>query len=228
MSDGGPAVDDLTLVLASASPRRRILLEGLALDFEVRTADLDESPRPDETAAALAVRLAGEKAAAVVGPGEVAIAADTVVAIDGVLLGKPSDPDDARRMLGMLSDRTHQVTTGVAVHLHPSGRDGAGGTRRDRAQTGTRAVVTDVRFVALSTDDIDWYVGTGEPLDKAGAYGLQGVGGHLIRSVQGSPTNVIGLPLAETIELAGSIGVDLRRFRRSSARAPDRAGGTRR
>jgi septum formation protein len=197
--------DGVRLVLASASPRRRILLDGLDLDFEVRTADLDEAPRPGEQATALALRLAGEKAAAVARAGEVAIAADTVVALDGVLLGKPADPDEARRMLELLSDRTHEVTTGVAVRA----------VTGDGVRQGTVAVVTEVRFAPLRADDIDWYVATGEPMDKAGAYGLQGVGGHLIRSVAGSPTNVIGLPLAETIELAESVGVDLRQFRRS-------------
>jgi septum formation protein len=194
----------MRLVLASASPRRRTLLEGLTLDFEVRTADLDETPEPGETAENLAVRLAGEKAAAVIRPGEVAIAADTVVAVDGHLLGKPADPDDARRMLRLLSDRTHQVTTGVAVQV----------VADDEVRQATTAVITEVTFVALSDDDLEWYVATGAPFDKAGGYGLQGVGGHLIRAVTGSPTNVIGLPLAETLELAERVGVDLRRFRR--------------
>lgn len=199
----------MRLVLASASPRRRILLEGLELAFEVRTADLDEEPLPEEQAEALAVRLAAEKAAAVARRGEVVIAADTVVAIDGTLLGKPVDPEDAARMLSLLSDRTHQVTTGVAVRVVADGE----------VREATTAVATDVRFVALDDPDIDWYVGTGEPMDKAGAYGLQGVGGHLIRSVSGSPTNVIGLPLAETIELAKRVGIDLRRFRRAPVSA---------
>lgn len=203
------------LVLASASPRRRILLDQLGLRFVVRSADVDETPAPGEPAAALAVRLATAKAAAVVGRDEVAIAADTVVAVDDELLGKPVDAEDARRMLRLLSGRTHQVTTGVAVHVRPGPRpEDAPAARNPGERSATVAVVTDVSFVDLPPEDIDWYVGTGEPLDKAGAYGLQGVGGHLIRGIVGSPTNVIGLPLAETAELAASLGVDLARFRR--------------
>jgi septum formation protein len=191
-------------VLASGSPRRRDLLGGLGLSFEVRTADIDETPGDDESVDALVARLAAHKATAVAQPGEVVIAADTVVAIDGMILGKPTDIDDARAMLERLSGRTHQVVTGVAVRFV----DDAGTARQSRA-----TVRTEVTFVPIDEADLAWYLATGEPLDKAGSYGLQGLGARFVRAVHGSPTNVIGLPLAETIETAAELGVDLSRFR---------------
>ena len=155
-------------------------------------------------------RLAREKAEAVTAsPDDVVVAADTTVAFAGQILGKPVDAADARRMLLLLSDQTHDVHTGVAV--------------RTADRTATRVVTTNVTMVTISEADIAWYVGTGEPLDKAGAYALQGAGGVLVRSVEGSSSNVVGLPLAELAELLAAAGWPLDRLRHRTARltAPD-------
>lgn len=175
------------LVLASASPRRRELLQSVGLDFEIRPPDIDESVLPDESPTAYVRRLSAEKAAALARPGETVIAADTTVEIGGTILGKPVDAADARWMLGALSGATHLVHTGVTVL-----RDG---------RIETRVVTTLVTFVELTAEAIDWYVGTGEPMDKAGGYAMQGAGGALVSRIDGSVSNVIGLPLAETLEM---------------------------
>lgn len=188
--------DPTSLVLASASPRRRDLLSQLGLRFTVAAADLDETPLPSEAADLYVRRLAQEKARAVAArfPSAWVLAADTTVALGSQLLGKPLDAAEARQMLTQLSGKTHDVYTGVAL---------AG-----RASAAT-VVRTGVTFRALTAGEIDWYVGTGEPLDKAGAYAVQGKGGFLVAAVEGSPTNVIGLPLGETLELLTQAGVPL-------------------
>lgn len=178
------------VVLASGSPRRADLLASIGLAFEVRPADVDESIRPDESPEQYVVRLSADKAATATGGGVVAIGADTTVELDGEVLGKPTDADDARRMLGRLSGRPHRVHTGVTVV-------GAGRSLGS-------LVTSEVRFTELDPDTIEWYVGTGEPMDKAGGYALQGSGGALVARVDGSVTNVIGLPLAETVGLLRS------------------------
>ncbi|HVG57495.1 MAG TPA: Maf family protein [Hyalangium sp.] len=185
-----------SLVLASASPRRRDLLSQLGVQFTVAAADLDETPLDKEAADTYVLRLARAKAQAVAArfPGTWVLAADTTVALGTELLGKPGGPAEAREMLTRLSGRTHAVYTGVAL---------AG-----RAQEAT-VVRTGVTFRTLSASEIDWYVSTGEPLDKAGAYAVQGKGGFLVAAVEGSPTNVIGLPLGETLELLTRAGVPL-------------------
>jgi septum formation protein len=187
------------LVLASASPRRRELLARLGLEFEVRPADADETPLAGETPEAMVLRLALAKARAAARPGEAALGADTVVAVDGVLLGKPADDADARRMLAALSGRAHEVWTGVAVVEVPSG---AGGRRRERA----RACRTEVVFRSLSAAEIDAYVASGEPRDKAGAYAIQGGAAAFVARVEGDFTNVVGLPLPLVEELLGRRG----------------------
>jgi septum formation protein len=196
-----PVAPSLRLVLASASPRRRELLARLGLEPLIRPAHLDETPRPGENPHELVVRLASAKAAASLArgdqpgaPEEVVLAADTEVVLDGQVLGKPRDRDDAARMLRRLAGRTHEVVTGVAVRR--------GGTAR-----ATR-VTTEVRFRPLSEAEIAWYVATGEPDGKAGAYGLQGAGAALVERIDGSDTNVIGLPLAETVTLLRQVGLD--------------------
>jgi nucleoside triphosphate pyrophosphatase len=173
------------LILVSASPRRSDLLRQAGLDFTVRPADLDESPLPGEAPGELAVRLACAKARALPAlPGPaLAIAADTVVAIDGTILGKPRDLADARRMLGLLSGRTHHVITGVALRALP-----------EESLVSERAESL-VTFVPMTAEEIAWYAATGEGMDKAGAYALQGIGAFFIASIEGSYTNVIGLPL---------------------------------
>jgi septum formation protein len=172
-------------VLASASPRRHALLSEIGAHFDVAPASIDERPAPGEDASDYARRMAREKALAVARERPVAwvLAADTVVEIDGVLLGKPSDPAAARAMLARLSGRTHRVWTGLAL-VAPGGV-----VRLDEA------VVTRVRFHPLSAEAIDDYVATGEPLDKAGAYAVQGAGGRFVERVEGSYSNVVGLPL---------------------------------
>jgi len=185
------------LVLASQSPRRRELLAQLGLFPEVRPALTDETPRPGEAPRDYVLRVAREKARAV--GGEVVLAADTAVVLGGEILGKPRDAEDARRMLRALSGTRHEVLTAVCVRR----AEGALGIELDAV------VATAVRFLPLGPREIDWYVATGEPLDKAGAYALQGAGGAFVAAVEGSVSNVVGLPLAETAALLGRAGVAL-------------------
>ncbi len=174
-----------TLILASASPRRAELLRMLGLDFEVRPADLQETPLPGEAPLGLARRLAEDKARAVAPPAgrSLIVAADTIVIVDGVVLGKPAGPDEARRMLRLLAGRTHEVITAVAVRPVPED---------EMSVESARSLV---RFTPMSEEEIGWYARTGEGADKAGAYALQGVGAVFVAAVEGSYTNVIGLPL---------------------------------
>ena len=185
------------LVLASQSPRRRELLEGLGLALDVRPSNADESLRPDEAPAEYVLRVARDKARAV--PGDVVLGADTAVVVRGVVLGKPAGPDDARRMLRTLSGSVHEVLTGVCVRRNA----GALGVELDAV------VTTEVRFARLTGAQIDWYVSTGEPLDKAGAYAIQGAGGAFVAAIEGSVSNVVGLPLGETLELLRRAGLPL-------------------
>lgn len=193
------------LVLASASPRRRELLASLGLEFTVRPVDLDETPRPGEEPSRYVLRLAREKARARAEPGELVLAADTVVVLDGELLGKPSGPEEARRMLGRIAGRRHTVFTGVAL-LERGGEAGGGGDRE-----ATEVVASEVEIAPLTGEEIDWYVATGEPLDKAGSYAIQDRGALFVESVEGNYTNVVGLPLPAVYRLAAELGHDLRR-----------------
>ncbi|MCP3103176.1 Maf family protein [Myxococcus sp. K15C18031901] len=188
--------DQTLLVLASSSPRRRDFLTQLGLTFTVSAADIDETPHAGEEAAPYVLRLAREKARVVAArhPDAWVLAADTTVALGNELLGKPQDAAEARAMLGRLSGKTHDVFTGVAL---------AG--RHDESLV----VHTRVTFRALTDAEIAWYAGTGEPLDRAGAYAVQGKGAFLVAAVNGSPTNVIGLPLGETLALLERAGVPL-------------------
>lgn len=182
------------LVLASASPRRSELLASVGLDFDVVPADIDESVAPGEAPAGYVARLSREKAAAVagrVGIDALVVAADTTVDIGGQILEKPADSADARRMLRLLSGTTHLVHTGVTVASTTGPAE-------------TNVVETAVRFVEITDALVDWYVATGEPFGKAGAYAIQGAGAALVERVDGSVTNVIGLPLAETLHLIRS------------------------
>ncbi len=185
------------LVLASQSPRRRELLQQLGLAFEVRPANADEAVLAGEPPRDYVLRVAREKARAV--EGDVVLAADTAVVLAGEVLGKPGDPDDARRMLRALSGSRHEVLTGVCVR---------------RAAPGPAVeldviVSTEVVFVPLSARAVDWYVSTGEPLDKAGAYAIQGAGGAFVAEIRGSVSNVVGLPLVETAALLARAGLSL-------------------
>lgn len=171
------------LVLASSSPRRAEILTSLGIPFDVEPADIDEAPLAGEAADATAARLAAAKAAAVAvrRAGALILAADTLVVLDGAVLGKPAGDPDAARMLSLLSGREHRVVTGIC--LRPG--DGPGTTLTEWSR---------VRFAPLTADEIDWYVATGEPRDKAGAYAVQGLGARFIEGIEGSFTNVMGLP----------------------------------
>lgn len=190
-----------SLVLASSSPRRRELLEALQLEFVCRPVDLDETPFTDEPPEVYVRRLARSKAEAEAHDGEVVLAADTVVVLDETLLGKPATPDHAQRMLHSLAGRDHHVFTGVAVH---------------RAPDLTRDAVcrTTVSIAPLSEDEIAWYVSTGEPSDKAGAYAIQGLGALLVERIEGNYSNVVGLPLTTMHRLLLEAGCDWRSFRK--------------
>jgi len=190
-------MDRPRLILASQSPRRRELLAGLGIALEIRPAQTDESVRPGEPPRAYVARVAREKARAV--PGPVVLAADTAVVLGEEILGKPRDSGDAARMLRALSGTRHEVLTAVCVRT----ADAAGVREREAL------VATEVRFRALSEREIAWYVATGEPLDKAGAYALQGAGGALVDGVAGSVSGVVGLPLAESLALLADAGFPL-------------------
>ncbi|CAB5144630.1 Septum formation protein Maf [Olavius algarvensis associated proteobacterium Delta 3] len=178
------------LILASQSPRRKYLLEQAGLKFEVIPSDFNENSVSLSDPDTYVTELAEGKAASVAGnyPESWVIGADTIVWSQGKVLGKPGSEDDARNMLRRLSGRTHQVYTGYAFVCSSRGR------------TESKAVRTDVLFKKLSDTEIDWYVHTGEPFDKAGAYAIQGIGTFLVRSITGSYTNVVGLPVCEVIE----------------------------
>jgi len=183
------------LVLASASPRRRELLEGLGLPFTIRPADLDETPFPNEQPGPYVLRLAKAKAAAVVQPGELALAADTVVVLDGELLGKPTDTQDAEKMLAKIAGREHQVYTGVALH-HAD---------KPTFREASNLTISKVRMAKLDPETIAWYVATGEPMDKAGSYAVQGLGALFVDAIDGNYTNVVGLPLPAVKALFGEL-----------------------
>ncbi len=174
-----------TIVLASASPRRATLLRQAGLTFSVRPSAIDETPRSGELPGQLAERLARDKALAAEPPPApgLVIAADTIVVSDGRVLSKPRDSADARGMLTLLAGRMHEVITALALRAVPEG------------DCIVERAVSRVEFSPLTGGQIDWYVSTGEGADKAGAYALQGIGALLIRSIEGSYTNVIGLPL---------------------------------
>jgi septum formation protein len=193
------AMDDL--VLASQSPRRKTLLELVGLEpIIVPPMSVDESPVKNERPMPYALRVALEKAKIVDTEARHVIAADTVVALDGEILGKARDAADAEAMLARLSSKTHVVHTAVVVRLN-DGRPGGPRMFSD-------IVSTLVRFRAISAREIQAYVATGEGLDKAGAYGIQGAGGSLVAEVRGSYTNVVGLPLEETLRLLRLSGFD--------------------
>ena len=195
------------VILASASPRRRELLTLIGLRHEVRPAGIDESILPGEAPAAHAERLAREKAHAIAAtePDAVVIAADTIVVVDGDVLGKPRDATEARAMLRRLSGRTHTVLTAIAV------------ARGERTVSAVESV--DVTFRALGDQEIDAYVATGEPMDKAGAYGIQGYGATIVERVDGDYFSVMGLGLRRVVGLMGQIGAPYRFPPRGSERA---------
>ncbi len=195
----------MRLVLASSSPRRIELLERLNLDFAVEPPGVDESRLPEEPPAAYVERLARVKAEAVAGPGRVVVAADTAVVHAGHMLGKPAHPEEARGMLRRLEGDSHDVFTGVAV-----------ATMGDELKVASMVDVTEVVVLPMTGDEIARYVDTGEPMDKAGAYALQGMGGRFVESVRGSPFTVIGLPIHLIPRLLARVGAELDQFMEST------------
>jgi septum formation protein len=181
----------MTLLLCSASPRRRELLAQLGVRFEVAPQHIDETRRDREPPLEYVLRMAREKARAGRRVGAVALAADTIVVARGEVLGKPRDRSDAGRMLRMLSGIEHTVVTAVCV------------------QDVVRAVETRVRFAALTDEQIRWLVESGDGDDKAGSYAVQGLAGAFVTRIEGSFTNVVGLPLAETLQMLADCGVAL-------------------
>lgn len=178
------------LILASGSPRRKELLTAVGWEFEAITAGIDESVKPGEDSVTYVQRLALSKAEAVATKLEhgLVLGADTTVVVDHQILGQPTDDDDARRMLQLLNNKWHEVLTGVAVVR-------VGGESRVAHET------TRVRFAEMSEREIDWYISTGEPRGKAGAYGIQGAAGLFIKEIEGDYFNIVGLPIRLVYEL---------------------------
>ena len=188
----------MKFILASASPRRRELLASIGVDFDVLPSEVPEVHREGEAPEEYVARLSRDKAAALASrhPDRWVIAADTTVLLGEELLEKPLDRADAERMLGTIAGRTHIVYTGVTLEHAASGY-------RD-----TRVAESEVRMLPLSRAEIAWYVRTGEPMDKAGAYAVQGIGAMFIESIHGSYTNVVGLPLATLFQMMRKAGID--------------------
>ncbi|MBC6986195.1 Maf family protein [Alteromonas sp. BZK5] len=191
-----------SVVLASASPRRTALLKQMNIAHTIQPADIDESPRDNEPPMELVARLASEKAQAVkayledqlaMTDDKVILASDTLISFNGQSVGKPEDKADSKRILTMLSGKTHDVLTAICV--------------LDNAQQQTQVITTSVTFAALTDEQIDAYWETGEPADKAGSYAIQGIGGEFVVSINGSASAVIGLPLYETRQLLNAFGV---------------------
>lgn len=202
------------LILASQSPRRRYLLEQAGLTFQVIPSAFDEDSVQLADPADYVKTLAEAKADEVAShyPESWTIGADTIVTIDNAILGKPADPEEARQMLQQLSGQSHCVYTGYAIVC-----------KNERICI-SQAIKTDVQFKDLSADEIEWYIQTGEPFDKAGAYAIQGMGTFLVRRINGSYTNVVGLPVCEVIEALLELGVVT--MNRSLQVKPNNAKGT--
>ncbi|MEQ9544698.1 MAG: Maf family protein [Marinobacter sp.] len=182
-----------SIILASASPRRAELLTQIGLPFHTRPVDIDETPQGDESPSNYVERLAREKAVAGVSDSaEIVIGSDTSVVLGGDILGKPVNAADAEATLSRLSGHTHQVMTAVALAT--------------AGQCFTCVVITDVTFRELCTEEIRAYIASGEPMDKAGSYGIQGLGGIFVKEIRGSYSAVVGLPLQETATLLAQAG----------------------
>ena len=191
-----------SVVLASASPRRTMLLDQMGIAHSVKPVDIDESALANETPEAQVARLAEQKAKTALArlhdedalnENTRVLASDTLIAFNGVGLGKPEDKEDARRILSMLSNNEHEVLTAISV----------ASTTKQVTQT----ITTKVTFAALTNDEIDAYWDTGEPADKAGSYAIQGIGGQFVKAINGSASAVVGLPLYETRQLLREFGV---------------------
>ncbi len=186
------------IILASASPRRRELLAQVGIDFQVIPSTADETLLTNERPEAHVIRLSCDKAMEVANrtgqTGRYFIGSDTIVVRDDVILGKPADTSEAAAMLASLSGRSHRVISGFAVH------------DRERDRTLSAAIITRVFFKELTSREIEGYIATGEPFDKAGAYAIQGIGSFMVPRIEGSYTNVVGLPLCEVIAALEELG----------------------
>jgi septum formation protein len=184
------------LILASKSPRRYELLKQLGLDFEVIPGTVKEDFIQGESPREHVIRLAKAKAldVGIRHPDAWVIGADTIVYAGGVILGKPKNREGAMEMLRLISGKEHRVLTGISVRQHKKGK------------SDSEAVETAVMVKPLSPDEMEWYIGTGEPFDKAGGYGIQGIGSFMIESIHGSYTNVVGLPLCELLQMMMRLG----------------------
>ena len=189
----------MKLVLASSSPRRAALLEQLGLEFEIVSPEVDESHRPEESPASYVERLARDKAEKAVRDDAIVIGADTVVVHQGRFMGKPSHPAEARAMLAGLAGSTHDVFTGLAV--------------ASVDQIASIVDVTTVEMFEMTSDEIARYVDGGEPMDKAGAYAIQGEGGRFVTRVEGSPSTVVGLPIHLLDRVLSRVGVSVDHFK---------------
>jgi septum formation protein len=203
-------LSEIRVVLASGSPRRRQLLDLIGIPHEVRPSNIDESLKGRESPRKHAERLAREKATAIASKdgNVVTIAADTIVVIDKKILGKPSNAVDAGSMLSLLNGREHTVITAVAV------------ARGQKLKSAVEEVA--VTFRKMSDDEIDAYIATGEPMDKAGAYGIQGFGATIVKRIEGDYFAVMGLPIVKLVLLLGELGIDYR-FGALSLKAATRA-----
>lgn len=188
----------MKFILASSSPRRRELLASIGLDFDVVPSHVPEVHQRGETPEEYVARLSRDKAAAISAehPSRWVVAADTTVIIGDQLLEKPTDAADAARMLEIIAGHTHTVFTAVTLQ------------NRERDHLETHVAASEVRMLPLTRSEIEWYVRTGEPLDKAGAYAAQGIGGMFIESIHGSYSNVVGLPLATLFQMLRRAGID--------------------
>lgn len=186
------------IILASSSPRRRELLSALGIEFDVMSPSAEETVRENESPEEFALRISAEKACSVsvdLEDGYIVIGADTIVVIDGEILGKPSDIGDAASMLRMLSGREHHVYTAFSI------------IRPKNELLYSQIVDTKVLVKTLAASEIEGYIKTGEPMDKAGAYGIQGIGLFMVSAIEGSYTNVVGLPLVELLEALKNLGI---------------------
>jgi septum formation protein len=197
------------IVLASASPRRQELLRNAGIPFVVQAADIDETPRPGESPRDCAERLAGEKAAAFFRNRreDYVLGADTIVVVDDAILGKPRDAGDAARMLRMLSGRTHAVITGVCIVGPVASGQWSVASADEHVEARTASETTLVTMCEISDEEIRDYVATGEPMDKAGAYAIQGIASRWVPRIEGDYSNVVGLPVARVYAMLRERGV---------------------
>jgi septum formation protein len=187
---------DGALILASSSPRRRAFLRQLGIPFRTVPSRISEALRQGESPEAHVLRLSREKAQDVARqrPGQWVIGADTIVLVSGVILGKPSTPEEARWMLEAIQGRVHEVLTGICV------------LRVSDERIATQLVRTAVHIREMAPEEMAWYVNTGEPFDKAGGYAIQGLGGVFVTRIEGSYTNVVGLPVPELVQMLRDLG----------------------